>query len=486
MENTYGEFQGTELDPSLDFDFDEDDDDLVPILGLAAIVAAVVGGILVLLGRRRKEPTAMELAQQILERAGKEGGKGVKAAAKAAGDADLRGMLDDAVKRARKASGDSNLSDLLSEARGKVGGLDVGGAGKGAMAAVGGLGAASVLREALDKVRDVASNIDVSGVADTAREAGKRVSDVRPGDIDTAKAGKLLDDLREKLVEAIDSVRSDVAPKATETLTGTVFPAAQGAVAGVVQRVQEDVLPGAQERASSIVGQFDAGPRARKAATMAAAGAGSLSGLLRTVGMAVVERVMQDILPEAGKVSKKAVRAAREDVIPAAAERAGEAAQLVRDDVLPRVGEAAAQTPGMLAEVLAMARERVGEAIDKAGPVVSDAAQLGVHGAGAVGAGLKRGGAGVTGAVGSVGKGVGGAVGSAVDATTSAARETSRIFFWLSLLGALILTVFVPDKEKQEEIWANLRQFITEVREMWRDLQGPDYELDVAEGDSTL
>src|SRR6266550_3423731 len=103
MENTYGEFQGTELDPSLDFDFDDDEvNDIVPVLALAAVVAAIVGGILVLLGRRR-QPTAAERAQDLLEQAGKGGKKGLKAASKAVEDARLGDLLDEALERARKA-----------------------------------------------------------------------------------------------------------------------------------------------------------------------------------------------------------------------------------------------------------------------------------------------------------------------------------------------------------------------------------------------
>ena len=55
MDNTYNEFSGTDLDLDADMDFDDDDsNDLLPILGLSAAVAAVVGAILVLAGRRRR------------------------------------------------------------------------------------------------------------------------------------------------------------------------------------------------------------------------------------------------------------------------------------------------------------------------------------------------------------------------------------------------------------------------------------------------
>ena len=57
MDSNYGEFQGTDLDPSADWDFDDDFDDegndLLPILGASVLLAAVVGGVLVGVGRRR-------------------------------------------------------------------------------------------------------------------------------------------------------------------------------------------------------------------------------------------------------------------------------------------------------------------------------------------------------------------------------------------------------------------------------------------------
>src|SRR5438128_4028429 len=141
MDSTYGEFQGTELDPSLDFDYDEDEaSDLPQILGLAAILAAVVGVVLVLIGRR-KEPTVAERAQEVLESASKEGKKSLKAASKtvskAAADARLGELLDEALDRARKAGAGADLTGLLSQARdkvaraaGSVGSVDLGEASK--------------------------------------------------------------------------------------------------------------------------------------------------------------------------------------------------------------------------------------------------------------------------------------------------------------------------------------------------------------------
>jgi len=57
--------------------------------------------------------------------------------------------------------------------------------------------------------------------------------------------------------------------------------------------------------------------------------------------------------------------------------------------------------------------------------------------------------------------------------------ESSRILFWLSMLSGLILLIFVPDREKQKEIWNNVQQFMGELRGMWSDFS--DDEFDAAD-----
>jgi len=492
MDNTYGEFQGTELDPSLDFEFDEDENDLVPILGLAAVVAAIIGGLLVLLGRRRK-PTPAERAQDVLETAAKEGRKSLKAAAKAVDESKLGDLLDEAISRAGKVTKNGNLADLLDEARKKVADaterVDLAGAvgevRKGAIGA-GAAGGAALLQDALHRAMDASGRVDLSKMSKQVRKAGKRAvkaaQQVETPQLDGAQAGKFLDDLRERLVDAVESVRSDVAPRAADVLKSEVIPAAQGAV----ERLREDVIPSAQERAVHLAEEYEVVPRARKAASATMEGAGSLGAVLRTVALAVLDRVVKDVLPQAEKMGKKAVTTAREDVLPVAAETASEAVHRVREDVLPKVGEAAAHTPDMLSDLLHMARERVSEAMEKAQPVVAGAAEKGAHGAGAVVAGIGKGGKGAGGAVSSARHGVTGAVGTAVDATKYATRETTGILFWLSMLGGVVLLVFMPEREKQEELWNNARQFLGEAREMWRDLQGPEYEYETGGDTSTV
>src|SRR5205823_14270803 len=110
---------------------------------------------------------------------------------------------------------------------------------------------AALLQNAISKARDASSRVDLSGVGDTARAARKRaqkaISNGHAPDIDTEKATRFLDNLREKLIEALETVRDDIAPKAMDTVQGTVIPAAQEAMQNVTHRVQEDVMPAAQD-----------------------------------------------------------------------------------------------------------------------------------------------------------------------------------------------------------------------------------------------
>src|SRR5689334_16693929 len=126
MDTTYGEFQGTDLDPSADWDFDDDfeeeGNDLLPILGASALLAALVGGVLVVVGRRHN-PTPEERIQDVVSQLEKGGKKSVKAVQNAVDDGKLADMLDNALvytrHRARDAGEaiqDSKLTDALEEA----------------------------------------------------------------------------------------------------------------------------------------------------------------------------------------------------------------------------------------------------------------------------------------------------------------------------------------------------------------------------------
>src|SRR4051812_33248136 len=116
MDNTYNEFSGTDLDLDAAMDFDDESNDLLPILGLSAAVAAVVGAILVLAGRRRK-PTPQERIQDMFEDLGKQGGKRAKAVAKADSRGDPRDMLSEAIAKAKSAASDFDLGDTASDIR---------------------------------------------------------------------------------------------------------------------------------------------------------------------------------------------------------------------------------------------------------------------------------------------------------------------------------------------------------------------------------
>lgn len=481
MNNTYGEFEGTELDPSTDFDLDDFDDeqnDLITILSLSAVVAAIVGGILVLLGRRRK-PTARERAEDMLSEARKRGGKGVKSVSKAVSNAGLGDLLQEAIGRAYDAAGNVEVGDVISEV------------GKKARKATKDVDLSSMLDDALDRARKAAGNIDLEDTARGAKKQVARVADaashVRDGDVDTKGIEGVLDTLKQRLADAIDSVRGDIAPAAADRLKSDVFPAAQGVAESLTRRVREDVLPAAQdavgkvrenvmpdaqERVGKLADEYEVAPRARKAADAAKQGAGSLADVMSGLAMTVMSKVVEEILPGAKKMGGTAFRTAREDVMPAAAQTAGDTVQRMREDVLPRVGVVAGQAPSVLSDALGVALNKVEEAMDKAQPVASDALEFSLHRAHDVASGVRGAGSGVGGALSTAGHGVTGAVGGAVGATAYVTKETTGILFWLSMLGGLLLLVFVPDRDKQREIWHNLFQFMGEIREMWDDLQG--------------
>jgi hypothetical protein len=533
MDSTYGEFQGTDLDPSADWDYDDDFEDegnnLLPILGASVALAAVVGGILVLAGRRRN-PTPGERiekaitqldkrSKKVANQLEKSGSKGLQAVQQAAGDGKLKDKLEDAIVYSRKRASDAGqaledakLAEVLAEARDRARkaaaridlqetSADVSkGAQKGLQQGVKkarrqlrDLAALEAAEVALQRARKAASQVDVGDLADEAR---KRAGDVAEGVRDTEIDPKgALTTLRERVADMVDTLREDVAPKAVDT--------AQSAV----DKVREDVLPATQDRVSQLVEETGLDEKAARAAKSARRGAESLSDVLRTLLAALIAKLVDEILPEARKAGDRAVKTAREEVIPAVADTAGDVAQRVREDVLPRVGEAAEKTPDMLSDLLKMARERADEVLERAQPVASDAAEFtknraedlaefSKHRAEDVAEamrGSKNGisdavsgakdtassvGSGITGGISSAGKGVKSAVGGAVNTTTRTTKEAGAIAFWLAALGALILLVFVPDRDKQQEMWNSVRQFLGEVREMWRDLQGEDYELE--------
>ena len=467
MDKTYGEFEGTEFDPSADLDLDDEQDDLIAILSISAIVAAVVGAILVILGRRRN-PTPQERVEEVLAMAGKQGKKSMKSVTKAVERAKLGDLLEDALSRARDAGEDLDVGgtwdDLSKKARKATRDIHLG----------------SLLEDATDQARKAARRFDFE---DASKDVRKRVSGMassaRDIDIDTKGVEGFLDSLKEKVADAIDSVRSDVAPKAADRLKDDLFPAAAGVAEAVARRVREDVMPTAHDvvdkaredvipsafkRAGKMADDYEVMPRARKAVSSTKEGALSLADVMRGLAMTIANKVVSDVLPGVKIFGDQAMHSAREDV-------------------LPKARKVASEAPEVMSDALRGALDKVEDAIHAAQPVASDAFEFSRHRAAEaaefsrkrasdIASGVRGAGGGVGGAVSSAGRGVTGAVGSAVGATASVTKETTGILFWGSMLAGLVLLAFVPDKEKQKEIWNNTFQFLGEIKEMWTDLQG--------------
>jgi len=171
------------------------------------------------------------------------------------------------------------------------------------------------------------------------------------------------------------------------------------------------------------------------------------------------------------------------DVLPGVKIFGDQAMHSAREDVLPKARKVASEAPEVMSDALRGALDKVEDAIHAAQPVASDAFEFSRHRAAEaaefsrkrasdIASGVRGAGGGVGGAVSSAGRGVTGAVGSAVGATASVTKETTGILFWASMLAGLVLLAFVPDKEKQKEVWNNTFQFLGEIKEMWTDLQG--------------
>lgn len=515
-----GNEQGISQDEFADFDFDDFDDesgDLVPIIGLSAVFAAVVGAILMLVGRKRHpEPDIKGRLANLVDEGGKQGKRAGKQVAKTVQQAQLGDLLGEALDKAQRAGGDLHVDDRLGDLR------------KAAHRATKDVDLGSLLDDAISRARDAASNfdleetvdegrkqggklfgraqkaaagIDVAGtVSDVRKQATDLASSVRDGDVDTSGIESLLDTLKGRLGEAIDSVRNDLAPKAAGKLKSDVLPAVQDAADAAMSRaredvlpaaqdaldhVREDVLPAAQKRAGKLASDMELDKRAHKVASAAKENSGPFGEMLMQLGGVILNKVVDELLPRARETGGKAMTAAREDILPAAASTAGDAAQHMREDILPKVAETAQQVaqqaPDVLSDMLKMARERAEEAMDRMQPVAADAFESGKGYAGdaatfvghrAVEAAQ---GAGKVGSA--AGKGAGRAVGTAVGSTLSFTKDTTGLLFWLGMLGGLIVLAFVPDRDQQNEIWSTVRQLLGEVRSMWSDLQGDNTDV---------
>jgi hypothetical protein len=128
----------------------------------------------------------------------------------------------------------------------------------------------------------------------------------------------------------------------------------------------------------------------------------------------------------------------------------------VADTVGPAVGDAAASAADVARVAVDTGRERAGEV---AGSVRN----------------------GVEGSITTVSRRANTVVRETKKTTGYVTKESSGLLIWLAALGALILLVFIPDKERQAEIWRSVRQVAGELQQMWSDFQGNEFSLDLQE-----
>lgn len=531
-QNADNDYTGTELDPGLDLDFDFDDedeeqDDLIRIVGVAAGAAALLGGIMLLLSRRQKKHGLEAIVEQVSNQADDLG--------KALQKVDLSGLLDQARSRANDVAGNVDLSDLSTQARraarraakqasDAAGNVDLSGVGDQAQkiakrtAKRAGQAADDFdLQEALDDLQQRLATIEREGRRQ-ARRAGKEVSK-RASNVDTDQISSDIGDQISKIWETVSSRAKDIgwedafneAQHQVNTLTKTarkqvaktdlsgasdLLDTLRGRVGDAIDSLRDDVLPDVQDRIESDVvpgakeiakkarkrGEKiakDATPVARKAADQAGGFSSMLGDLIGGLALQAVEHLLSDVVPQAQKGGKQAGAVLRDQTAPWVRHRAGEARDFARDEVAPRVGDAFSNAPGaakkaadtagpVVSDTLSNAASMLSDALDKARPSLSKAADK-------AGSAVSDSGSGIGGAISTIGGKAGGAVGATVDTTKYLTAETSRILLWLSMLGSLVLLVFVPDRDKQREIWANVQGFLGELGDMWGDFSDKDF-----------
>ena len=191
MDQSYNDqYAGSEPDPAVDLDFDLDDEDfddengdLMRVIGMAGGAAALIGGLIILMGRKKETPAEKVMA---------EARSVTKDVRKAVQKADLPSLLSDARDAANARLRDANLQDLARSAR------DTGGA---AVAAVG-AGAASVdLEKAIGAIGDRLGAIETSGRrgARRARKEGRRA-------LQNIDLGSVPDDVSSQLSDLLEQV----------------------------------------------------------------------------------------------------------------------------------------------------------------------------------------------------------------------------------------------------------------------------------------
>jgi len=512
---------GADADIDLDFDlddedFDDEDSDLMRIIGIVGGVAALIGGLIIVLGRRRATPP--EKALKEMRQAGKAAGKALQnvnlsdllseardEANRRLRDAHLDDLTRDArrqggklaahagdtgsdlVRSARKAAGQVDLEGTISELGRRLATIEregrrgAGRARKEAARAFNDLDLSNLPDDVSSQLSDVWDNVTERakeiGWGDAVDEAGKQVRQLnkqarRAGrNLDLSGLADLLDGVRDQLSSAGDSVQG--------ALGDDVLPAARKRARAAGEALSS-IAGEARQRGSDLADEY--APQAKKAAGKAAAQAGGwgeqAGTILQAVGMEILHRVLNDALPGAKKAGERVADTARDDTFPWLRHRAGEVRDRVQHDVAPKVRDFADEAPGRVRDAVDSARPVVADTLSSVGDTVARLRPK----AGEV---LQAGGSGVGGALSTVGRKAGNAAGAAVGTTKYVTGESSRILFWLSMLSGMILLVFVPDKQKQQELWGNMQEFFGELRSMWGDFNSDEFESEADSPDYT-
>lgn len=527
MDPTFSEgSQPPEGDFGQDIDFDLDDDDfeesgdLMRVVGIAGGVAAVVGGLIILLNRRRRTPAERLLAAM------QDGGQDlVHDVRQAVAHADLGTLLGEALDQANGRLREAGLRDVVRDTQraarqaARQAAREAARAARQAEMAAGSVDLEAAIQEvgrrmaniqkkgwrgarrAQRAARHALHDLDLGSLPDDLRG---RVGDLweqvsaRANDVGWDQAvDDMGNELRRLSKDARRAARHSTARHFVETLREQAGAAADrlptDRLADVQATVSEELLPEARQRAREVGEALAAafgearqrgsdladeyGPQVRTQAVRTAAGAGSLvsqlSDLLRGLALEVLNRVLSDVLPTAQRGGTRVAETVRDDTLPWIRHRAGEVRDRVRDDVAPRVAEVAAEAPDRVREAVTGAGPMVADALSSAADTVGEAvARVRPKAAGAA----RDTSAGIGGALSSVGRKAGAAVNTTVGTTRYVTGESSRILFWLTMLAGLVVLVFVPDAERQKEIWHNVQQFLGEVRSMWSDFSDEDFE----------
>ena len=470
-------YTGTELDPALDVDFDfddweDEDNDTMRMVMMGAGVAAALGVFALLLKRRKRPKTGLAgVAEQVTEQ--------VETVAKDVQEAvekiDLTKVdVGELLKELQKRTGDMHLDREVKEG----------------------------IAQARKRARAALDDVDTRDLGRRARRVGREVRG-RVEDIDTGDAQKTMEQFTSRVVEAIEGLRGDLAPavqhraNAAADVVDENLPKAREAARAAAENLS-DLFGRGREQGARLL--EERGPAVQKAAGEAGAQANKLADLLKVVALEAVTFFLKEILPNARKRGGEVADRVKDDTLPFVRHRAADVAGRVREDTLPFAQHRAADIFDLVREELMPrmrraarnAPDRARDVADTVGPVVGDAAANAADVARvAVDTGRER----VEDVAGSVRNGVEGSITTVSRRANTVVRETKKttgyvtkessgLLFWLAALGALILLVFIPDKERQAEIWRSVRQVAGELQQMWSDFQGTEFSLDMQEQES--